>query len=83
MFFLFCFQGRQTVFQKSEISVTLAEKVKQITLFGRIRRERRCAREEKEEGLLRTLIAFSRVFSWVSFQEVFKSFTAPRRGGGL
>ena len=47
--------GRQKIVHKLQASATLADKVKEMTLFGRGRRERRCAREEKEEELLRTV----------------------------
>ena len=66
------FLGRQKAGNKEQRSATLAYKVKQIISLGRGRRKRRCAREEKEEGLLRTvdcvfksclLIVFLRIVS--------------------
>ena len=45
------FLVRQKVGQKLQSSLTLADKLKKGSSFGRGRRERRCAREEKEEGL--------------------------------
>ena len=44
------FLVRQKVTYKSKISATLADKVKNTTSFGRGRRERRRAGEEKELG---------------------------------
>ena len=49
------FLGRRKVGQQPPISVILADKVKIMTSFGRGLRERRGAREEKEEGLLGTV----------------------------
>ena len=59
---MFCYQfgfGQQ-VGNESQGSATLADKVKTRTSFGRGRRERRCAGEEKEEGYWDILIAFSK-----------------------
>ena len=49
------FGSRLTASQKSQMSATLADNLIPMNSFGRGQRERRCAREEKEEGLLRTV----------------------------
>jgi hypothetical protein len=45
------FLARHKVGQKHKISAALADELKKRGWFGRGRRERRCAGEEKEEGL--------------------------------
>ena len=53
--FVYEFVGRQKGGEKTQRSATLADKVKTHSIFGRGRRERWGAGEEKEEGLLRTV----------------------------
>ena len=56
IFSLVEFLDRRSVSPKSQRSATLADNLIPVGSFGARRRERQCVGEEKEEGLLRTVV---------------------------
>ena len=73
------FWARQKVGKQSQMSATLAANLIPSGWFWRGRRDRRGAREEKEEGLLRTV---DEVFKSVQQFSVWGSIRRSAGGGG-
>ena len=80
------FYARQKVAPESQMSKTLADKVKIVAIFHWGRRERWCAGEEKKEGLLRTVDCVFKSWLLITFSIIVQAFPvrnlARRSAGG-